>query len=42
MTPTAALQAALSDLDGPTIGPADPGYDAARKVNNGMIDRHPR
>jgi hypothetical protein len=25
MTPTAALQAALTDLTGPTIGPDDPG-----------------
>ena len=41
MTPTAALQAALSDLDGPTIGPADPGYDTAKSVYNAMIDKSP-
>ena len=29
-------------LRGELIQPADPGYDEARKVFNGMIDKHPR
>ena len=41
MTPTAALQAALTDLTGPTFGPTDPGYDAAKRVYNAMIDKSP-
>src|SRR5271165_973937 len=31
-----------ASLRGELIEPGDPGYDAARKVYNGMIDRHPR
>lgn len=31
-----------ASLRGTLIQPSDPGYDAARKVHNGMIDRHPR
>ncbi|MGH2896040.1 MAG: FAD-binding oxidoreductase [Solirubrobacteraceae bacterium] len=31
----------LADLSHDLIGPADPGYDDARAVHNGMIDRHP-
>ncbi len=38
-------ESALADLrkafDGELIGPADPGYDAARRPWNGMIDRYP-
>ena len=26
---------------GPIFGPGDPGYDTARKVYNGMIDKRP-
>jgi FAD/FMN-containing dehydrogenase len=31
----------LADLSDHMIGPGDPGYDEARAVHNGMIDRHP-
>jgi FAD/FMN-containing dehydrogenase len=31
----------LPHLNGRIVGPADPGYDEARAVHNGMIDRHP-
>ena len=36
--------AAHRELDGHgdgIVGPADPGYDEARAVHNGMIDRRP-
>ena len=36
---TAKLRA---QLRGPLIEPGDPSYDGARKVHNGMIDKHPR
>jgi hypothetical protein len=45
MTVTASLadhaRRDLSDLSDRIIGPGDPGYDDARAVHNGMIDRHP-
>jgi hypothetical protein len=45
MTATASLAATarrdLSDLADRIIGPDDPGYDDARAVHNGMIDKHP-
>jgi FAD/FMN-containing dehydrogenase len=31
----------LANLSDNLIGPEDPGYDEARAVHNGMIDRHP-
>ena len=31
----------LADLTDRIVGPGDPGYDEARAVHNGMIDRHP-
>jgi FAD/FMN-containing dehydrogenase len=37
-----AVQAFRTHLRGELIGPGDPDYDAARRVHNGMIDRHPR
>lgn len=45
MTVTASLsdvaRRRLAHLADRLIGPGDPGYDAARAVHNGMIDRHP-
>src|ERR1700757_5205016 len=45
MTTTTSLAAIarrdLPDLSDRIIGPEDPGYDDARAVHNGMIDRHP-
>jgi FAD/FMN-containing dehydrogenase len=37
-----SLTALKSMVRGAVIQPSDPTYDAARKVNNGMIDRRPR
>ncbi|MEW1955541.1 FAD-binding oxidoreductase [Terrabacter sp. NPDC080008] len=41
MTSTEALRSALAGFTGSTIGPDDPGYDTARRVYNGMIDKSP-
>jgi FAD/FMN-containing dehydrogenase len=41
---TSLADAAQRDLGGlaeRAVGPGDPGYDEARAVHNGMIDRHP-
>src|SRR3990172_10623578 len=35
------LEGLRSELRGQVIGPADPDYETARKVHNGMIDRRP-
>src|SRR5579864_5099958 len=37
----ARIEALRSSLRGTLIQPGDENYDAARKVYNGMIDRHP-
>ncbi|WP_306362236.1 FAD-binding oxidoreductase [Nocardia sp. CC227C] len=41
MPPTADLNSLTDRLTGPVVRPCDPGYDRARRVWNGMIDRHP-
>jgi FAD/FMN-containing dehydrogenase len=44
-TPTTSLvglaRRDLAGLEDAIVGPADPGYDEARAVHNGMIDRRP-
>jgi FAD/FMN-containing dehydrogenase len=35
------LQAFAATVGGPVLGPDDPGYDVARRIWNGLIDRHP-
>src|SRR5258708_19848264 len=37
----AQIEALKASLRGELIQPGDEGYDAARKVYNGMIDKHP-
>src|SRR5689334_17174458 len=37
----AALDTFASSLRGELLQPSDPGYDAARAIYNGMIDKHP-
>ena len=37
----ATVQNFAANLRGPLLRPSDGGYDQARKVWNGMIDRHP-
>jgi FAD/FMN-containing dehydrogenase len=39
--PVEALQAFQAAVRGPVLRPADPGYDDARKIWNGLIDRRP-
>jgi FAD/FMN-containing dehydrogenase len=36
-----ALEAFLASLRGPVFQPGDEGYDDARAIQNGLIDRHP-
>jgi FAD/FMN-containing dehydrogenase len=36
-----AVQGLAASMRGPLIQPRDPGYDAARKIYNAMIDKHP-
>ena len=43
---TAALNSAIvtdlaAEVSGPVLGPQDVGYDAARSVHNGLVDRRP-
>ena len=39
--PITAIKALKADVRGEVLCPGDDGYDAARRVWNGMIDRHP-
>jgi FAD binding domain/Berberine and berberine like len=41
VTSEAALQPLGEVLSGPVLAPGDPGYDEARRIHNGLIDRHP-
>ncbi|MEV6560869.1 FAD-binding oxidoreductase [Nocardia sp. NPDC051756] len=41
MNSTADLQALVDRMAGPVIRPGDTGYDRARRIWNGMIDRYP-
>ena len=36
-----AIESLRAEMRGPVLGPADAGYEAARKVHNGMIDKRP-
>ena len=38
---TAQLEALANEVSGTVMGPGDDGYDEARRVHNGMIDRRP-
>ena len=40
-TPTIDVERLREDVRGPVLLPADPGYDAARAIWNGAIDRRP-
>jgi FAD/FMN-containing dehydrogenase len=42
MLDEATVEQYKTALRGELIQPADPGYDEARKVYNGMIDKRPR
>ena len=37
----AAIEQLRATLSGQLVTPGDAGYDAARRVHNGMIDRYP-
>jgi FAD/FMN-containing dehydrogenase len=42
MTTADVVEADLADFDGQLVTPEHPEYDAARRVYNAMIDRHPK
>jgi hypothetical protein len=42
MPATQAVNALEENIRGEVISPADPGYDEARALYNGMIDKRPR
>jgi FAD/FMN-containing dehydrogenase len=41
VTSEGAVQLLGEGLSGPVLAPGDPGYDEARRVHNGLIDKHP-
>jgi FAD/FMN-containing dehydrogenase len=41
VTSEAAVEPLEEVLSGPVLAPGDPGYDEARRIHNGLIDRHP-
>lgn len=41
MISPSAMEKFRASLRGPSYCPGEPGYDAARKIHNAMIDRHP-
>jgi FAD/FMN-containing dehydrogenase len=41
VTSAGSVQLLGEVLSGPVLAPGDPGYDVARRVHNGLIDRHP-
>lgn len=41
MISPSAMEKFRTSLRGPSYYPGEPGYDAARKIHNAMIDRHP-
>ena len=41
VTGAAAVEELRSAVAGAVVCPQDPGYDEARRVWNGMVDRHP-
>jgi FAD/FMN-containing dehydrogenase len=41
VTSEAAVEPLEKVLSGPVLAPGDPGYDEARRIHNGLIDRHP-
>jgi FAD/FMN-containing dehydrogenase len=41
VTSESAVRRPADGLSGPVLAPGDPGYDDARRVRNGLIDRYP-
>jgi FAD/FMN-containing dehydrogenase len=41
VTSESAVRRLADGLSGPVLAPGDPGYDDARRVRNGLIDRYP-
>ena len=41
VTSEGSVQLLGEGFSGPVLAPGDPGYDEARRVHNGLIDKHP-